>query len=139
MDIEKKIDAYEGACQAYKESFGVQQVEPIEIDLPFVCDSKGFYDPITGDGKLRLITTEVPDPDDLNVWYPTRLLLLSLEAATKPVEDIEVFEEDKSVKRNARDYLKKRKSEKERSRARQAGFSAVDEDTYMGDLDDVRS
>lgn len=130
MDIETKIEAFETACQAVKKSFGSQQVEEVVIDLPFACDSKGFYDPIAGEAKsaVKLITTEITDPDDESIFYPVRLLILMLEAAEKPLEDVEISEENTSSKKSARDYLEKRKQARFAGRARMAGFIVPDDD-----------
>ena len=45
---------------------------------------------------VGLLKSDCPYPDDENELYEAKVLILSLEAATKPVEDHEIQEEDKT-------------------------------------------
>ena len=52
------------------------------IDLPFECDNKGLYDPVSC-SQVAWLKTSCPDLDDEGEFHRVKVLILLLEAAAK--------------------------------------------------------
>ena len=61
---------------------------------------------------MGLLKSDCPYPDDENELYEAKVLILSLDAAAKPVEDGEIQKEDKTGTTLAKTCLQTCKSEK---------------------------
>ena len=75
------------------------------MNLPFECDSKGFFDPIDCEATMamQLVTVGVPMPEVCGLeeekdtkTYDAKEPFFTLESAEKPIENKRILEHDKA-------------------------------------------
>ena len=113
-DFDSKIIRYTEAVEICKCQAGTGETCELLVNLPFECDHKGFFEPVSSDPTkaICLLTTQVPDPHDDENTYPMHMLILSLKALEKPIIDFTISQEDTTSTSQAKTWLQMHKDAK---------------------------